>query len=193
MNYTEQSTTCHNAEVQTELTRHHILLFQQELIEAKEKIINLEGKLKSTTQSFTAESTLRDDKFVQFYTGLPNAAVLNAVYEIVAPKESSKTSELTPFQEMMLTLLKLRLNPSMQDLVYRFNVSCSTISRILLKWLAILDNKLKPLLLWREREDLRRTMPDCFCTSFRDKVAVVIDCFEVFIERPSNLLARAAT
>ena len=36
-------------------------------------------------------------------------------------------------------------------------------------------------------------MPDCFRTAFGDKVAVVIDCFEVFIERPSNLLARACT
>ena len=36
-------------------------------------------------------------------------------------------------------------------------------------------------------------MPECFRKSFKDKVAVIIDCFEVFIERPSNLLARAAT
>ncbi len=37
------------------------------------------------------------DKFVQFYTGLPNAAILKAVYEFVAPKESSLLSKLTPF------------------------------------------------------------------------------------------------
>ena len=36
-------------------------------------------------------------------------------------------------------------------------------------------------------------MPDCFKLSFGNKVAVIIDCFEVFIERPSSLLARAAT
>ena len=36
-------------------------------------------------------------------------------------------------------------------------------------------------------------MPECFKVSFGKKVAVIIDCFEVFIERPSNLLARAAT
>lgn len=36
-------------------------------------------------------------------------------------------------------------------------------------------------------------MPECFRAEFGDKVAVVIDCFEVFIERPSNLLARACT
>ena len=57
----------------------------------------------------------------------------------------------------------------------------------------MLDTKLKLLLLWPEREDLRRTMPECFHKSFKDKVAVIIDCFEVFVERPSNLLARVAT
>ena len=191
MEITNQSTR--STEVQTDLTRNHILLFQQELIVANERISQLEGLLEGTTHLFTAEATLSDDKFVQFYTGLPNAAILNAVYEFVAPKESSLLSKLTPFQEMMLTLVKLRLNPSIQDLAYRFGVHCSTVSRIFLKWLIMLDTKLKPLLLWPEREDLRRTMPECFRASFKDRVAVIIDCFEVFIERPSNLLARAAT
>ena len=36
-------------------------------------------------------------------------------------------------------------------------------------------------------------MPLCFQENFGNSVAVVIDCFEVFIERPSNLLARACT
>ena len=36
-------------------------------------------------------------------------------------------------------------------------------------------------------------MPECFRTEFGKKVVVVIDCFEVFIERPSNLLARTCT
>ena len=36
-------------------------------------------------------------------------------------------------------------------------------------------------------------MPECFREGFGNKVAVVLDCFEVFIERPSNLLAHACT
>ena len=46
---------------------------------------------------------------------------------------------------------------------------------------------------WPEREQLRQTMPMCFQYAFGNKVTVVIDCFEVFVERPSNLLARAQT
>ena len=36
-------------------------------------------------------------------------------------------------------------------------------------------------------------MPRCFIDSFGLKTSVIIDCFEVFIDRPSNLLARAQT
>ena len=36
-------------------------------------------------------------------------------------------------------------------------------------------------------------MPQCFKYSFGNKTTVIIDCFEVFINRPSNLLARAQT
>ena len=36
-------------------------------------------------------------------------------------------------------------------------------------------------------------MPECFRSSFGTKVAVIIDCFEIFIERPFNLKARAMT
>ena len=133
----------------------------------------------------------KSDDYVQHYTGLPNVKVLMTVYRFVAPKDY--TTKLTPFQEFMVVLLKLRLNASSQDLAYRFDVSSSTISRILLQWLTVMDTQLQPLILWPERDALRETMPECFRAAFGEKVAVVIDCFEVFIERPSSLLARACT
>ena len=34
-------------------------------------------------------------------------------------------------------------------------------------------------------------MTSCFQKSFGKKVAVILDCFEIFVERPSNLQARA--
>ena len=36
-------------------------------------------------------------------------------------------------------------------------------------------------------------MPQCFQGAFGNKTTVIIDCFEVFISRPSNLMARAQT
>lgn len=56
-----------------------------------------------------------------------------------------------------------------------------------------MDARLSPLVYWPERYQLWHTMPMCFRYSFGKKVTVIIDRFEVFIEKPSNLLARAQT
>ena len=52
----------------------------------------------------------------------------------------------------------------------------------------VMDIRLSWLFLWPERQDLRKTMSECFRSAFGDKVAVIIDCFEVFVDRPSHLL-----
>ena len=46
------------------------------------------------------------------------------------------------------------------------------------------------LIMWTDRATLRQTMPTSFRKFFRD-CCVIIDCTEVFMERPSDLLARA--
>ena len=56
-----------------------------------------------------------------------------------------------------------------------------------------MDVRLAPLIFWPEREQLLKTMPVYFQYSFGKKVTVITDCLEVFIEEPSNLLARAQT
>ena len=56
-----------------------------------------------------------------------------------------------------------------------------------------MDGRLRHLIVWPDRDCLRKTMPTCFQNSFGRKVVVVVDCFEVFIEIPSSLHARACT
>ena len=134
-----------------------------------------------------------DDEKVRFYTGLPAYDVLKTVYQNVSPFVIRKSPTLSKFQECVLTLMKLKLNMSMQDLAYPFGISLPTVSRIFLAWMVVLDVRLAPLIKWPDREDLWRTMPQCFQFSFGNKTTVIIDCFEVFIARPSNLMARAQT
>ena len=45
---------------------------------------------------------------------------------------------------------------------------------------------------WPERPEVMKTMPNDFRVHFQ-KCVMIIDCFEVFIEWPSFLLARAQT
>ena len=140
------------------------------------------------------EQSLVDDAFVQFYTGLPNLYIVKAVLDHVhKTMPGERATKLSPFQEFMRVLLKLRLNSPLQDLAYRFQVSLSTVSRILSKWLVQMDIRLQKLIVWPDRDSLCKTMPKCFQTAFGKSVAIIIDCFEVFIERLSNLEARAVT
>ncbi len=139
---------------------------------------------------FDESSFEADDSKVKFYTRLPSFEILKATYEFVKPSVETK-SLLSSFQEFVLVLTKLRLNVPLQDLAYRFWVSLSTISRTFSAWMINLDNRLSFHISWPGREDLWNTMPQCFQYAFGKKTTVIIDCFEVFIERSSNLLARA--
>ena len=91
-----------------------------------------------------------------------------------------------------MVLIKLRLNVPNQDLAYRFKVSLSTVSLVFKAWMEVLDVRLSPIISWPEWEELWRTMPRCFQCSFGKATTIIIDCFEIYIDRSSNL-ARAQT
>ncbi len=103
-----------------------------------------------------------------------------------------KSLHLSKFQEFVLVLIKLRLNVPHRELAYRFGVSLITISNIVTLLLMVMNIRLSPLIYWPEREDLWRTMPTCFKFSFENKVTVIIDCFEVFIEPTHKLNGQGA-
>ena len=147
---------------------------------------------KTAKRPFDREDMLDDDK-VAFYTGLPTLKLLDALYGHIAPHITRRSLTLTNYQELVMVLMKLRLDIPYRDLAYRFGVSISTVSRIFLSWLTTMEIRLSPLIYWPEREELWQTMPQCFQYSFGKKTTVIIDCFEVFIEKPTNLLARAQT
>ena len=101
-------------------------------------------------------------------------------------------SSLSPFQQLLVTLMRLRLNLCGQDLGYRFKVHASTISRTFEFVIGLLYAKLKPLIIWPTRDVLKKTMPMVF-RKHCPQCVVIIDCFEIFVDRPTDLLARAQT
>ncbi|XP_031562632.1 uncharacterized protein LOC116298355 [Actinia tenebrosa] len=171
------------ASTQTEVT---------ETFEASTQSEEFEYMYTKTIHGFT-ENDFQDDEKVNFYTGLPSYEILHFVFEHVSPFVSRRSQVLSRFQEFIIVLIKLRLDVPLQDLAYRFNVSLPTVSRTFKAWLAAMDVRLSPLLHWPDRESLIRTMPQCFQFSFGTRTTVIIDCFELFIEKPTNLLARAQT
>ena len=69
-----------------------------------------------------------NDKQVKFYTGLPSLSVLIAIHNLVIKGlPESHSSGCAMFDQLLITLMKLRLNVPDQDLAYRFYISQSTV------------------------------------------------------------------
>ena len=120
--------------------------------------------------------------------------ILVQLFTFIAPHVvSTSTNALSQFQEHLHVLIRLRLNVPLQDLAYHFKVSVSTASRVFNRWIDVMRVRLDFLIEWPEREELRKTMPLVFRQNFGVRVAVIIDCFEIFTDRPSSLIARAMT
>ena len=135
---------------------------------------------------FSDPSIRNDDEKVLFYMGLPNYATLLLVLEFVTSGITASRGALTTFQELFLVLMKLRLNLEEKDLAYGFGIHQSTVSRIFKKWIALMARQLAPLIQWPTTDEVRTTMPMAF-RKFFSKCICIIDCTEVFIDRPSDL------
>lgn len=165
---------------------------QQEVKRLKLENASLKEKLYAGTGDICPETFKEDDK-VKHYTGLCYKTLM-ALFIYLEPNIThTSRSSLTKFQKLVLVLMKLRLNLDIPDLGYRFKVSPSCVSKIFLDMIHIMYVRMKCLILWPDREELQMSMPMEFRKYFGVKVSIIIDCFEIFIDRPSNLLARAET
>ncbi|XP_049520473.1 uncharacterized protein LOC125944195 [Dermacentor silvarum] len=141
------------------------------------------------------EASLRQDNAkVLFYTGIANFALLCAIFQLVevAVKHTPQNG-LAKFREFVVFLMKLKWNFPLQDLAYRFGISHSSVRRILERWLQASFWRLQSQIVLAARSELQRIMPQAFVDSFGTKVAVIINCFQIKLERPSSLLQRSET
>ncbi|XP_029981734.1 uncharacterized protein LOC115413135 [Sphaeramia orbicularis] len=135
-----------------------------------------------------------DDNKVKYYTGLPNYVEFQTLLLSLTPYlPQEQLRKLSPFQLLLLTLMCLRLDLPIQHLCYLFQVHRTTASDAFHHTLSVMYSRLSPLVHWPTRESLLASMPHQFVESFGKNVAVIVDCFEVLIERPSDVLAGAQT
>ncbi|XP_072027616.1 uncharacterized protein [Amphiura filiformis] len=144
--------------------------------------------------SLTEEALRDDSEKLVYYTGLPSWITLMTVFNLISPflPEKNANCKLTPFEQMIVFLMKITHNFGHLDLAYRFLVSTSTVSRTYHRVLDAMSVRLGHLIHWPSRLALRTSMPTAFL-KFYKKACVIIDCTEVFIETPSDFLARAQT
>lgn len=145
------------------------------------EIVELKSKAKQ--RSLDEDAFKESDEMVRFYTGLSTWELLYLLFTFVKPHLRQRSS-LTPFQQLVITLMRLRLNLSVKDLAYRFIVHYSTISHTFLHMINVLHYRLRPLIIWPDRDILYMTMPMDF-RKHCPRCVAIIDCFEIFLERPT--------
>ncbi|XP_049914484.1 uncharacterized protein LOC126398881 [Epinephelus moara] len=138
------------------------------------------------------EQFLKDNNVkVKYYTGLPDFEVVMGVLACVGPYLTQTSRVLSPFQMLFLTFIRLRLNLPTQHIAHLFHVDRRTVSSTFSNIIDGLHKRVSPLINWPGQDALKVTMPHQFVEAFGKRVAVILDCFEIFTQRPSNLKAQA--
>lgn len=190
--FTAANTAFADTATQTDVTAADLKALEEDNQRLTSELRTL--RIQKSALEITELSLREDPEKVSFYTGLPSFAVLFSIYQLleVSVKHTPQRC-LGKFQEFVVFLMKLKWNFPLQDLGYRFRVSESTISRVFDRWLHTAFWRLKETIVWPSRDEICNTMPQAFYDSFGRKVALIIDCFEIKIERPSSLQPRCKT
>ena len=156
---------------------------------------------------------------MNFYTGLSSIEVFSAVFNLIEPylpsisywvgpyrmcrqrksyrKSYSKVRQYKNHQfkrklshknEFFLALMRLWLGLLNENIADRFGISPTLSSRIF-------TGKLlgHALITWRPQEAVHSNLPGVFIKAGYKKCRVILDCAEVFIERPKSLINQACT
>lgn len=110
-----------------------------------------------------------------------------ALFHVLVPLLSGQRKNLTPFQMLLLTFMRLRLDLPAQHLAHLSRVSLKTVYRTFNETVSFLYANLRRSIVWPDRDALHQIMP----RQYGHTVAVIIDCFDISTEKPSNLKAQA--
>jgi hypothetical protein len=186
----EEMCSTDTREIQTALTSEGIKQLEDDLrarvSESKQKF--------NTKQLYTFEYFEQHPDKVSFYTGMPCVGMLKLTFEsLVEAYMQNDAKVLSKENQYLLCLVKLRMDYLFKDIANHLGVSPATVQRSFHDTLNVLYYRLKFLVRWPDRNCLRESMPMCFRENFGNSVVVILDCFELFTERPSGALNKVYT
>ena len=88
-------------------------------------------------------------------------------------------------------VMRLKAGLFVQDLADRFDISTGLVSRICITWINLLYVELKDIFPFPSQELVRKNMPKEFADYSTTRI--ILDCTEIFIQRPSAMLAQSET
>ena len=98
---------------------------------------------------------------MNFYIVLPSNELFSWILSLLDEK-IFKSSKLSKEEHLLLVLMKLKLGLLHTDLAFRFGLELCDVSRIYIKWVKALSRAMKFLIIWPDRQTLRKNLPRCF-------------------------------
>ena len=109
---------------------------------------------------FLSYTLIKDsDERTSYYTGLEKYALFNIILAFLYSSLPQPRTYLCKADELLLVLMKLRLNLQLQDLAYRVQVSVGTVSNIFHRWVDAINIRLRFLMAWPAKEIVLHNMP----------------------------------
>ncbi|CAM4650610.1 unnamed protein product [Leuciscus chuanchicus] len=151
-------------------------------------------------------SAPKPDKDILFYTRFTSRDVFCYFWEAIQPSASmvvywskaqkkgqtfeplspSPTRRLQLVDEFFLFCCRVAAGLQEKVLADMFQVSVSTVSRVVITWANYLYLLLGSLPIWMSKQQVKNTMPSKF-VQYSPDVRVIIDCTEVRCQNPSSL------
>ena len=193
--------------------RKMIHKLEQELQELKRQLQDAQRQNDVLNKRlFNFENCKSKDSNAAFYTGFQSWDTFMAVFEYLDPGErgenisywrsttennsdysedylltkKGRARSLRPIDEFFMVMCRLRQGFLEDHLAQLFNVSASTVSRIIITWDNFMFFKFGQINIWPSRKVIDTTMPEAFKGKYKS-TRVIIDCTEVRCQMPSSL------
>lgn len=132
---------------------------------------------------------------ISYYTGFSDFDQFMTFFYCLGPcvdELDYKCSVLESKDQLFLTLMKLRQAKEDFELSLFFQVSMSTVSRIVITWINFLYFQLKELNFWPSEDIVQDFMPVNFAEKF-PSTRVILDATEIPIQKPSDVNSQSVT
>ncbi|CAN7950319.1 unnamed protein product [Ixodes pacificus] len=187
--------------------RLKIAQMQQRILSLEADNMRLQVELQHhETRRLSVDFIRHDPKQCIYYTGLPEFAVFEAVYDFFAPRASQmqywsssqksngmkgRPRELELIEEFFMVLTRLRTGMAGREMARNFGVHEATVSRLFTTWINFLQRELSTLARLPFLHEIQMYLPHAFRHFLNTRI--VLDGTEVRIQRPSSLAAQRQT
>ena len=124
---------------------------------------------------------------IKFYEGGRQAtADSKPTSDSLSGKKRGPKLKMKALDQLFMCLTWLRNGFSLSHMSWLFQLPKSTVSRYLISWINFLYFSLGSIPIWPSKEQIQKFMPETFKSTY-PSTRCIIDCTELFCQRPSSL------